>query len=232
MGIPFLDDLFTPQLSKQQQQLMQTATTPAKTSVAPFDPLQTQGQETVLGVVPQQQDIANTAFDTNQFLLNDVLFPGTNPALQQTIDFATQPIMEKFTQDILPNIRGGAELTGQFGGSRRGNIETRAASDVERNIGGVTSALANEGYLSGLKAMLGGLATVPQTQSVLERPGLTQSGVGDVRQQQEQNKRNAKTANAAATAASAAQQFAMTPQTPSTASQILGLTSAIAPFFI
>lgn len=228
----FLDDLFTPQLSGQQKRLMREAGKAPEANVAPFDPLQTQGQETVLGAVPQQQQLADSALGANQFFLNDVLFPGTNPALQQTIDFATQPIMESFLQDILPNIRGGAESTGQFGGSRRGNIENRAASDVERNIGGTAANLANEGYLSGLRAMMFGLGATPTTASVLETPGLTQSGVGDVRQQQQQNILNAATANQGAKSAAAAQQFSMLPQKPSTFSQIAGLASTIAPFFL
>lgn len=227
----FIDDIFAPGNEGQLNRLRRQATRTGKAEVAPFDPLQTQGQETVLGAVPQQQDLATAALGANKFLLGDALYPGTNPALQQTIDYATQPIMNQFLENILPAIRGGAETTGQFGGSRRANIEARAASDVENNMLGASSALANEGYQTGVRALMAGLGLTPVTQSTLETPGLTQSGVGDVRQQQEQNVLNANTANQTAKAASAAQQYAMTPQEPSMFQKIAGLTSTIAPFF-
>lgn len=151
--------------------------------VAGFDPLQLQGQQQVLDAVPSQQSIVGSAGTGNQFLTSgDVLMPGSNPALQATIDASTRPIVETLLEQALPAIRSGAIANGQFGGSRQGIGEGLAIGRAATAVGDTAAKVANQGYQSGLDAMVKGQSLAPAIGGAQALPGLTTSGVGDVRQ--------------------------------------------------
>lgn len=151
--------------------------------IAGFDPLQTQGQNMVLGTTAGQQGVVgNAATGTNFLTSGDVLRPESNPALQGYIDAAVRPISENLTQLALPAIRSGATQAGQFGSSRHGIAEGLAIGKTNQAIGDTTSKIANTAYGQGLDAMQRGLALAPSTAQALTIPGVTTSGVGDVRQ--------------------------------------------------
>ena len=175
LGIPFL-----------QQFAANPPNLPSGGTVAPFDPAQTAGQEQVLGAAApggSQQTLANTAAGGANFLGSGAaLDPSTNPALQATIDAATKPIQQNLTESTLPAIRSGATGTGQFGGTRQGIAEGLASGRASQAIGATGAGIANQGYQSGLDAMVKNLALIPQTQQAQLAPGLATSGVGDVRQ--------------------------------------------------
>lgn len=154
--------------------------------VAPFNASQLMGQEMVLNSVPSMQGVANQAGAANEFLLGDVLNPASNPHLQAYMDAAVRPINETLTRTALPAIRSGAEGTGNYGSSRQGVAEGIAIGDASRAVGDTSAKVANQGYLSGLEAMLKGLALAPTTQQIQAAPGVTTSGVGDVQQAREQ----------------------------------------------
>lgn len=154
--------------------------------IAGWDPLQLLGQEQVLGITGQQGMIGQDAASANRFLMGDVLSPDSNPYLRQYIDAAVRPITEQTTQQILPNIRNEFVGAGQFGGSRQGIAEGLAAQGMQRQIGDTTANIATQAYGQGLEAMQRGLALAPQTQQVLAQPGITTSGVGDLRRQMSQ----------------------------------------------
>lgn len=151
--------------------------------VAGFDPLQTQGQEAVLGSTGAMGDIVGAAGTGNQFLASgDVLRPESNPALRATIDASTRPIIENLMEQALPGIRGGAVTTGNFGSSRQGIAEGLATGRAAQAVGDTAAKVATAGYNSGLGAMTDAqknAATIAQAQSL---PGQTTSAVGDVRQ--------------------------------------------------
>jgi hypothetical protein len=186
-------------LAPEQQQLLATAmpfieqfANNAPTSynprqIAGFNPLQMAGQGAALGSAVGQGGVVGSAADASQFLTSgDALFPGSNPALERTIQAATDPIIERTLEDILPNIRGSAESLGQFSGTRRGLVETGVARDTARQVGDTSARIASEGYGRGLDAMVRGLGLAPQTAQSLSLPASTISAVGDVQQQQEQ----------------------------------------------
>lgn len=150
--------------------------------VAGFDPLQTQGQNMVLGATGAQGGIADIGKQLADFLSGDVLRPESNPALSATIDAATRPITETLTQSTLPAIRGAASTTGNFGSSRQGIAEGLASQGASRAVGDTGAKIATAGYQSGLDALLKNLALLPQTSNLQLQPGMTTSGVGDVRQ--------------------------------------------------
>jgi hypothetical protein len=156
-------------------------------TVAPFTAPQVQGQQQVLGsAVPAQQTAANNALQQNQFLANDVLFPGTNPALQGYMDAAVRPIYQNLTEQALPAVRQEAIGTGGFGGSRQGIAEGLASRGASQAAGDVSSKIASEGYGQGLDAYVKGLALTPTVQTAQSQPGVTASGVGDVQQARDQ----------------------------------------------
>lgn len=156
---------------------------PTGPTVAPFDPAQTAGQEQVLGAAAgPQQNLADIGSSNAQFLSGDVLSPESNPALKQYMETATQPIWQGLTEQALPAIRGEAIKSGGFGGSRQGIAEGLATGRAAQAAGNVTADIANKGYAGGLEALVKNLALLPQTQQAQLAPGLSTSGVGDVRQ--------------------------------------------------
>ena len=135
-------------LSPQQNQLLDFAmpqlakfaanppTVNPASAVAPFDPSQTAGQNLALGAASgAQTDLAQAGASAGEFLLGDVLFPDTNPALGRTIEASTQPIIDQLLQQALPRIRSEATSAGQFGGSRQGIAEGLATTGAARAVG-------------------------------------------------------------------------------------------------
>lgn len=171
LGLPFLKEF--------AQNPPQLPTGPLN---AGFDPLQTAGQEAVLGQTGTQGNIVGDAANTSHFLSGDVLSPESNPALGKYISAATLPLYQNLTENVLPSIRSGAETTGNFGSSRQGIAEGLATGRTAQAAGQVSSDIANKGYQAGLDALVKNLALTPQTANAQLIPGVTTSGVGDVRQ--------------------------------------------------
>ncbi|SRR5258705_4806069 len=185
----------TQQLSPEQQDLIKLGMPGLKSwaanppqaypgsTVPGFDPLQTQGQSEVLGATGAQSDVVGSAASGNAMLTNpNILKPDSNAALQGTIDASVRPIYDNLTTRALPAVRSGAQQAGQFGGSRQAIVEGNAIKDANVAAGDVASKVANEGYKSGLDAMTKNIALSGGAAQGLTIPGLTTSGVGDVRQ--------------------------------------------------
>lgn len=85
--------------------------------------------------------------DPNQIL-------GQNTALQGAIDAAIAPLMRNFERRVLPGIRSGAGAAGQFGGTRQGIAEGIATSDLNQQIGGISSAMQSQAFRDSLGAMV------------------------------------------------------------------------------
>lgn len=153
---------------------------PKKPLVQPTNPLQTQGQQQALATVGAQNALGADAAAatsgllgadptqagrsmvetwqdpnaaTTDFLLNKVLYPGTNPALQGAIDAAVRPITQNLTESQLPAVRSGAYTTGNFGSSRQGIAEGLASGRASQAIGDTAAGVANQGYQAGLGAL-------------------------------------------------------------------------------
>lgn len=160
---------------------------PSFSTVADFDPLQVQGQEQLLGVVPNMRNVALDAAGANRFMTSGaVLDPASNPGLQGTLDAAQRQIMQSLGESILPNIRGEAVTSGQFGSSRQGIAEGIAGRGALDAVGDATSRLLSQNYLTGLSAMNQATALSPQVLAGLAVPGAATSAVGDIRQAREQ----------------------------------------------
>lgn len=149
------------------------------TAIAGFNPLQQLGQQQAVsaatGPVQQVADVSQGAFN---FLQGPVLFPETNPALGQAIAGAVRPLQQTLTEVALPAIRQEAITSGGFGGSRQGIAEGRAIEGTQRAIGDVSAGLANQGFQSGLNALVQGLALAPDVAGLQLGPAQAIEAVG------------------------------------------------------
>lgn len=180
----------TQQLAPQQQKLLDLVIPRAEafvnnppelypgSTIAPITPLEQQAQQELLSTIPTLQNVAQTVQTGTQFLTGPVLFPTTNPALQDAINAAIRPIQQTFTQQVLPNIRSSAVQAGQFGGSRQAVAEGIASQALLQQIGDTSAQMANEAYQRGLEAMERGLLLAPQITQLSFLPASVLSAVG------------------------------------------------------
>lgn len=155
--------------------------------VAGFDPTQLAGQQSIINAAQGgATDVASAALAASQFFLGPGLDPQTNPFLQSAIEAATRPITENLTRSALPNIRGEAITSGQFGGSRQGIAEGLATSGASQAIGDVAGTLSSQGFQTALEAGTRALGLAPATAALQFLPGGALSAVGAERQSQEQ----------------------------------------------
>lgn len=120
----------------------------------------------------------DSVLGANKFLLNDVLFPGSNPALQGTIDAAINPVQDRLMRNILPSLRSGYTSSDNVGSTRQGIAEGIAVGDFSRNAMDATSTIANNAYNTGLDAMVKTLGLAPATFNAALAPQMALSGVG------------------------------------------------------
>lgn len=153
-------------------------------TIAGFDPLQTEGQNAAVDAARgQMSNVVGQAADANNFFLGDIWNPSTNPYLEQAIGAATRPITEAYNEQVLPGIRDQFMSAGQeFGGSRRGIAEGVAGGKYLNSVGDTASKLVQDQYSNNLNASLKALALAPTTAQALTLPAQTISGVGDIRQ--------------------------------------------------
>lgn len=162
-------------------------------AVAPFDPLQTAGQNQVLGAVPGQTNVVNTAAKTNADISGgEFLDPGSNPYVTNAVNAAVDPVYQELNRKTLPGIAANAStgsggVSANFGGSRQGVIEANAINDANRVAANTGAAIENSALQNGINATNTAIAQAPTTAASLTVPGATTSTVGEVRQNQAQN---------------------------------------------
>lgn len=193
----------TNKLGPEQQQLFDlafpkaqayAATVPQRyqgTGIAPFNPNQTSGQQQVLNSTGAQQGVVSGGAGASQFWTGDNVWdPANNAHLQGTVDAATRPISQAYTNEFLPAVRSEAIKTGGLGGSRQGVFEALGAEKASRAIGDTANKVVSENYKTNVDAQMKALGLLPQTAQAQTIPGTTTSAVGDVQQAQEQARLN------------------------------------------
>lgn len=189
----------TTQLSPQQQALLGAAVPIVQSSlqssnlipyqgslVAPTSPEQQTGQQLALGAAERMAPtIGNTLAGLN-FTQGPGLFVSSNPAMQDAIGAAIRPLMQNYMQNVIPNIRMGAAFGGQSGSSRAGVAEGIATQSLFQQMGDTAATMANQGYQTGLDALVRGMALAPQTVGMTLMPSQIYDAVGLQRQQQQQ----------------------------------------------
>lgn len=115
------------------------------------------------------QDIMNQATGAwGQALQAD---PSQSPYFQNAVGAATRPMVEQFTQQVIPQLRSGAVQGGTFGGSRRGLAEGMGAEALTRQMGDVASQMGQQAYGQGLQARTAAMGMAPQMMGMGFTPG-------------------------------------------------------------
>lgn len=120
---------------------------------------------------------ANTGFD---FVLNDLLDPATNTALQAYMNSAINPIFDRLENQTLPGIGGSAIQAGQFGGTAQTNLTRDALTDATRNAGDITSGIASNAYNTSLDNYTQTLLNSGVFQDLAGQPGQTLLATGGI----------------------------------------------------
>lgn len=191
----------TQELSPEQRQLLDlampgvmnfAASVPQRyqgSTVAGFTAPQVAGQNMALDAAGAQNALAGAGARTSDFWMSDAPWrPENNPALAGAVSAATRPITEQLTESILPQLRGEAVRTGNFGSSRQGIAEGIASGRASQAVGDTSAKLVNANYDTNVKAQMQALGLLPQTQAAQTVGAQTTSAVGDVQQALEQAK--------------------------------------------
>lgn len=164
-------------------------TLPGAAGVAGFDPLQTQGQEAVVGSTGKMQGIVDTAGGTNQRIASgEFLDPGSNPVVQNAVKAATDPIYQDLRENVIPGQQATAASGSgvNYGGSREGIAEGRATIGAQRAAGQAGANIMNTALGQGLAATNQAISQAPATAAAEAIPGATTEAVGAQRQAQQQ----------------------------------------------
>ena len=161
---------------------------PEGSFIAPFTGLQQQGQQMAVDIAQgPQTDIAQTAAQSSQWLMENAADPMSNPALINAIEASQRPIWDQLTREVLPQVRSGATQAGQYGSSRQGIAEGIAISDAEQKAFDESSKIMNEAYKTGMDAAVKSLGVAPMVSDLALAPARTVSSVGDVQRELEQS---------------------------------------------
>lgn len=182
-------------LSPEQQEILKLAIPGVKqfaaqvperypgSGVAPFDPSQVAGQNMALNAAGKQAEVAGSAADANMFFTGGNIWdPAANSHLRGAIDAAVRPVTQAYQETVLPGIRNDAVSSGNFGSSKAGVTEGIAARGYTDKVGDTASDIVQKQYQTNIDAQLKAMGLAPTVQGTLTTPGITTSGVGDVRQ--------------------------------------------------
>lgn len=148
--------------------------------VAPFNPLEQQGQEALVGAANTSLPaIANGAGQYAGFNLGKGRDPNANPYFQSTLNSAVRPIREQLLEQVLPSIRNQSLVAGTYGGSRQGIAEGLATKGAINAAQDTTANLSSQEYNNAQNRAMSTLNFLPTLQSLITAPGQVLSGVGE-----------------------------------------------------
>lgn len=154
-------------------------TIPGINTVLPFNPWQQQAQAGAAGAaLGPLANFSSGMMDISNWLNTGALDPSTNQYLAGTAAAAAKPVTENLTENILPSIRSGAVVGGQYGGTRQENAELRAVRDTQRTVADQSNQIYSNAFESGMDRMVKNLALAPQTASLGVYPWQVLEGVG------------------------------------------------------
>lgn len=150
-------------------------------TVAPTNRDITTGQEMVRDAAGNIQQMNDPMMATMMGYMDpSFLDIGNNPVYQQTVNAATAPITQAFTESVLPGIRSGARMTGgsDYGSTRQGVAEGIATGKYMDAVGNVAGRLAGDMYSQNLSAQQRGMSMIPMMSNMMLAPGQAIRGVG------------------------------------------------------
>lgn len=141
---------------------------------------ETMGAEMLKGTAQGAlQNSTNTSLSGLNFLTSgQALDPRTNPALQGTIDAAVRPIVDNYSNVIMPQTDAASVLSGGYGSNRLEMNKRLAGESMLRQVGDTSSQIAFQGYNQGLDSMTKAMAFGPSVQASALLPGQTMAQVG------------------------------------------------------
>jgi hypothetical protein len=110
----------------------------------------------------------------------------SNPYLQSYTNAAIRPMVQQFSESVLPNIRGEAMASGGFGGSRQGVAEGLASERFGRAIGDTTSGIYNNAYNQGMNQFSRAIDQAPGTLAAGSLPSMMMMQSGELQDQRNQ----------------------------------------------
>lgn len=165
-------------------------------TVAGFTNPQIAGQQTALTQAGGQTQLANEAAGASSAWLGpNALDINNNPAVKAQLDANRQSVTDQLLQSTLPQIRSGAEATGNFGSTRRGVAEGLASTGASKALANANASTLSDAYKTNVDAQLKALGLTPQTTQNLTTGAVTTSGVGDVQQAMNQSLLNQDVSN-------------------------------------
>lgn len=140
------------------QRAQQTADQPyqpfAGQRVAGFTPWQQQGLQAMASRAMQGSPVMGAAQQGLQAMMTQPA-PGatvnpmagqSNPYLQQTIDQAQQDVVRNWNTVQMPQFDTAMSRSGSFGNAGVGQVASQAASDLQRNLGDISSRMRFQDY--------------------------------------------------------------------------------------
>ena len=144
-----------------------------------FNPLEQEGQQGVVNFARGgATDIANQAAGGLDFALNQALDPASNSFLTSNIQSSTDDILQRLTEQVLPNVRNSAVGVGGFGGSRQGIAEAQSVQGATEDAFAARNRLLSDAFNQGQQTFRTGLSLAPQIQALGAVPSSLISGVG------------------------------------------------------
>jgi hypothetical protein len=119
----------------------------AKTASDVFQQLPSQVAQQIPGLQPFIGQTQN--YETNPW----AGLKSADPAMSSYIEAAQRPLYQNLTEQVLPNVRGGAVTAGGFGGSRQGIAEGLAAGKTAQAAGDVGATIAGQQYGTNVGAL-------------------------------------------------------------------------------
>ena len=155
--------------------------------VAGMDP------RTTAGLDQQAQLGANgtAAGNAGQSNLQDVLSgkylnPNSNPALQGQIDMAQQDVVRNYNTAVKPQTESAMVGSGSFGNSGLQQIQGMQQSDLQRNLGNISTTLRGNAYTTERNNQQQALGLAPQYANLAYQGAGAQINAGQQQQAQEQ----------------------------------------------
>jgi hypothetical protein len=111
-----------------------------------------------------------------------------NPYLAAAAQGAIRPITQQLTEEVLPQIRGGAIQTGQYGGSRQGLAEGTAIGKATQAMADRTAQMYSDAYGKGLDTMTRAMLFGPQVMQLSQLPYQTLEQLGAAKETDEAQK--------------------------------------------
>lgn len=120
----------------------------------------------------------------------DYLDVGNNPLVQNVVKASTQNVLDQLTREALPAIRSGAQLAGQFGGTRQGLAEGLAIGEAAKAATQAGSQINLGAYNTAMNNLMQGLQLAPSVQQMGYVAPEMLSAVGGQERAMEQAKLN------------------------------------------